>query len=288
MSKSAPASPAPQIAAAAAARRGQASGNDRASSSETARAWHGQVDWDAVQQLNEEGYQRWLLLQQAPAPAGPTPPQPPPPAEPVGQASAPGDSGAGDDQEGSRPCPRQLARVDRRLPRWRQGRIALPSGRTGPPQALVVDIDDEPSQQLAGQLGQASRRPRRPTSWRRCRRTSPLRSSPRGGPPRPALATPLRRAAQTFERASSALRARQTDLHEAQRKLAISMASAEEAWAEVRHLENANAGWRQRLKEEQAKDDARDFELRELSRLLAACEEQLALARALLRSLLER
>ena len=70
--------------------------------------------------------------------------------------------------------------------------------------------------------------------------------------------------------------------------LAISKASAEEAWAEVRNLENANAGWRQRFKEEQAREDARDFELRELSRLLAACEEQLALARALLRSLLER
>ena len=66
------------------------------------------------------------------------------------------------------------------------------------------------------------------------------------------------------------------------------MASAEEAWTEVRHLENANAGWRQRFKEEEAKADARDLELRELSRLLSACEEQLALAKALLRSLLER
>ena len=105
--------------------------------------------------------------------------------------------------------------------------------------------------------------------------------------PIPAAAPPPT-AAQTFERASSALRAREADLHEAQRQLAIAMASSEEAWAEVRRLENLNAGWRQRQKEQEAKDDARDFELRELSRMLAACEEQLALARALLRSLLER
>ena len=96
-----------------------------------------------------------------------------------------------------------------------------------------------------------------------------------GGPAPSAAQAPM---------ASSAL----TDLHEAQRMLAISKASAEEAWAEVRNLENANAGWRQRFKEEQAKDDAREWELRELSRLLAACEEQLALAKAKLRSLMER
>ena len=95
-------------------------------------------------------------------------------------------------------------------------------------------------------------------------------------------------AAQAFERASSALRAREAELHEAQRQLAIASASSEEGWAEVRRLEFRNAGWRQRQKEQEAKDDARDAELRELSRILAACEEQLALAKALLRSLLER
>ena len=112
----------------------------------------------------------------------------------------------------------------------------------------------------------------------------PLAQLAQGGSAAASSGDPSPSAAQAFERASSAL----TDLHEAQRKLAISTASAEEAWTEVRNLENANAGWRQRFKEEQAKEDARDFELRELSRLLAACEEQLALARALLRSLLER
>ena len=105
--------------------------------------------------------------------------------------------------------------------------------------------------------------------------------------PIPAAASPPT-AAQTFERASSAFRAREADLHEAQRQLSIAMASSEEAWAEVRRFENRNAGWRQRQKEQEAKDDARDLELRELSRMLAACEEQLALARALLRSLLKR
>ena len=42
-----------------------------------------------------------------------------------------------------------------------------------------------------------------------------------------------------------------------------------------------------RQKEQEARDDARDAELRELSRILAVCEEQFALAKALLRSFLE-
>ena len=90
--------------------------------------------------------------------------------------------------------------------------------------------------------------------------TTAASSSAGPGAPSPIpAAAPPPTAAQTFERASSALRAREADLHEAQRQLAIAMASSEEAWAEVRRLENHNAGWRQRQKEQEAKDDTRDL-----------------------------
>ena len=110
---------------------------------------------------------------------------------------------------------------------------------------------------------------------------------PDAASPRPAE-VPLPTAAQAFERASAALRAREAELREAQRQLAIANVSSEEGWAEVRRLEFHNAGWRQRQKEQGAKDDAREAELRELSRILAECEDKLSLAKALLRSLLGR
>ena len=104
---------------------------------------------------------------------------------------------------------------------------------------------------------------------------------------RPAEIPPFT-AAQAFERASAAPRAREAELREAQRQLAIANISSEEGWAEVRRLEFHNAGWRQRQKEQEAKDDAQEAELRELSCILTECEDKLSLAKALLRSFLER
>ena len=147
MSQSAPASPAPQIAAAAAA----ATAAGRAPLTPEVRAWHRSVDWDAVRQFNEGGYQHWLLLQQVAAPAGPTPPQPAPPASPwdkparlekpapatpkVG-AVAPALAAAG---PGEQLPPTPVPGADR---------PALPKGGPSPgfewDSIPVVDIDDEP------------------------------------------------------------------------------------------------------------------------------------------------
>ena len=80
VSQSAPASPAPQIAAAAAAP--PVARPSLLQRSAHGAIWQQSVDWAAVRQMNEEGYQRWLALQQAAAPAGPTPPQPDAPAGP--------------------------------------------------------------------------------------------------------------------------------------------------------------------------------------------------------------
>ena len=99
---------------------------------------------------------------------------------------------------------------------------------------------------------------------------------------------PLPTAAQAFERASAALRACEAELRNAEQQLALANASSEEGWAEVRRLEFHNAGWRHQQKDQEARDAARDAELRELSRILAECEDKLSLARAMLRSFLER
>ena len=66
------------------------------------------------------------------------------------------------------------------------------------------------------------------------------------------------------------------------------MTSSDEGWSEVRRFEFHNAGWRRQQQEQEARDAARDAELRELSRTLAECEDKLSLARAMLRSFLER
>ena len=94
-------------------------------------------------------------------------------------------------------------------------------------------------------------------------------------------------AAQAFERASAALRAREAELRNAEQRLALAMTPSDEGWAEVRRLEFHNAGWHRQQQEQEARDAARDAELRELSRILAECEDKLPLARAMLRSFLE-
>ena len=284
------------------------------------------MDWDAVNQITEEGYQRWLLLlQQVPAPAGPTSPQPPPPASPWDKPARLGTPAPVTPNKAAAPEPAAAGPGGQAPPMVAPGADRLAHRKDGPSPGLVVNIEDEPDAPASSTSGSAVFR-NCVAAFRAAQKASsapvPAAKADFKAPPPAHLLAKVRpygppaqlaqggsaaassgtwpgapssvpagdlppTAAQTFERASSALRARETDLHEAQRKLAISMASAEEAWTEVRHLENANAGWRQRQKEQEAKDDARDFELRELSRLLAACEDQLALAKALLRSLLE-
>ena len=95
-------------------------------------------------------------------------------------------------------------------------------------------------------------------------------------------------AAQAFERANAALRARGTELREVERRLAIAMATSSGAQQEVQRLHIQCAGWRRQQKEQEMNDAARDAELRELSRILAECEDKPAVAKAMLRSLLER
>ena len=105
--------------------------------------------------------------------------------------------------------------------------------------------------------------------------------------PRPAGVPPLSQA-QAFQRTRAALRARETELREAQRQLAAATAASSEGWAEVRRLELMNSGWRHQHKEQEAQDAAKEAELQELARLLAECWDNLALAEALLASLRDR
>ena len=96
-------------------------------------------------------------------------------------------------------------------------------------------------------------------------------------------------AAEAFERANAALRARETELREVERRLAIALATASDAQQEVQRLSIQCAGWRRQQKENEASAEARDAELRELrGGILAECEDRLAVARAMLLSLLER
>ena len=65
VSRSAPVTPNPQIAAQA--------GPPSAAAVPTAGQVEMVIDWAAVRLMNEQGYQRWLALHQPPAPAGPAP-----------------------------------------------------------------------------------------------------------------------------------------------------------------------------------------------------------------------
>ena len=263
------------------------------------RAWSRLVDSAAVRQMNEEGYQRRLALQQPAAPAGPTPPQPtapagpwdrparlggPAPATPVFAAVTfvPAAAGPGDQMP-----PTQS-------PRLGADRPALPKGGPSPGLAWedipTVGIDEEP----AAPAAKAAAAP------------SPMVGAPIP-PPEPVApggaaassATPMvvepaeiphPTAAECSERANAAVRARGTELREVERRLAISMASAAEAQEEIRRLNVECAGWRRQRREVDASTEARarDADLRELRRILAECEERLAVARVMLLSLLER
>ena len=312
VSRSALASPAPQIAAAAAAP--QAAGHSLLGPNRA--AWQQSVDWDAVQQLNAEGYHRWLLLQQVAAPVGPTPPQPDPPAGPwdrlahlggpapvtpvVGAATpAPALAAAGPGE--------QLPLAP--SPGLGADRPALPKG--GPAAGVnwdeipVVDIDDEPAAPAAKAAATPSDFRQTPkAAFKAPPPAHPLAKMPpylppvqlaQGGAAAAAAAPgaepaeiPHPTAAQALERANAALRARETELREVERQLAIAMATSSEAQLEVQRLHIQCAGWCRQQKEQEANDAARDAELRELSRILAECEDRLAVARAMLRSLLER
>ena len=95
-------------------------------------------------------------------------------------------------------------------------------------------------------------------------------------------------AAERFERADAALRAQEAELRENERQLAIAIVDAREAQEEIRRLNDECAGWRRQQREHDAQTEVRDSDLQELRRVLAECEERLALARVMLLSLLER
>ena len=309
VSQSTPASPAPQIAAAAAA----AKAAGRPLLGPEGAAWHRSVDWDAVRRLNdEEGYQRWLLLQQVAAPAGFIPPQPEPPASPWDKPARLEKPAPATPQIGAvAPAPAAAGPGEQLPPTPVPGadRSALPKG--GPSPGLewdnipVVDIDDNSdapevsSASASSAFGQTAKAALKAAPPAHLLAKMPPYFPPvqlaQGGAaaaadaasPRPAE-IPLPTAAQAFERASAALRARETELRSAERQLAIASASSEEGWAEVRRLGFHEAGWRRQQKDQEARDAARDAELRELSRILAECEDKLFLAKAMLRSFLER
>ena len=185
-------------------------------------------------------------------------------------------------------------------------RLALPKGGPSPgvkwDDIPVVDIDDEPAAPAAKAAA--------PSAFGQTAKAAPpahlLAKMPAYLPPAQlaqggAAAAPVApgaepaqiphpTAAQAFERANAALRARETELREVDRRLAIAMATSSEAQQEVLRLHIQCAGWRRRRqqKEQEANVAARDAELRELSRILAECEDRLAVARAMLRSFLER
>ena len=161
VSQSAPASPAPQSAAAAAAPK--AAGRPPVGSD--GAAWQRSVDWDAVQQLNEEGYHRWLLLQQAAAPAGPTPPQPEPSAGPWDKPARLGGPALATPKIGAIALALAAAGPGEQLPPTPTptpgaDRPALPKGGPSPgfdwDSIPVVDIDEEPAAPAASSASASS------------------------------------------------------------------------------------------------------------------------------------
>ena len=175
-------------------------------------------------------------------------------------------------------------------------RPALPKG--GPSLGVAwdavptVDIDDEPAAPAAkaaaapsafGQTAKAA--PAVPLAQLAHAGAAAASAAP--GVVEPAE-IPHPTAAEAFERASAALRARETDLPDGERRLAIAVATASDVQQEVQLLRLQCAGWRRQQREHEASAEARDAELCELRGILAECGERLAVARAMLLSLVER
>ena len=225
-------------------------------------------------------FQRWLALQQ-PAPlAGPAPGTPVIGSDALLLAAA-----ALGEQAPATPSPG--SGVDR---------LALPEGGASP--GLVWD--DIPS---VGIDESRSPRPAAPAT-KAAAAAPPVIEAPVLAPgpiaPEGAAAAPVApmvvdpaqmpepTTAELLERANAALRAREAELRENERRLAVVAVGAKESLEEIRRLKAECAGWRRQQTEHDAQTEARDAELRELRRMLAECEELLALSRVMLLSLLER
>ena len=198
--------------------------------------------------------------------------------------------------------PRQLARAPGAQlpptpsPGLGADRPALPKGGRSPgfdwDVIPTVDIDDEPP-------APAAKAAAAPSTFGQTAKAAPAVSPAQLAQGRAAAASAAPRvmepaeiphptAAEAFERANAVLRARETELREVKRQLAIALATASDAQQEVQRLSVQCACWRRQQKQNEASAEARDAELRELRGILCECEDRLAVARAMLFGFLER